>query len=370
MKIKFYEDCLLSKGYNRSVIVDTTRGKLEAIPNSLYHFIKENDTLSINEIKNKYSSEDQVIVDEYLDFLLKDEYAFLVDEQFVKNFPKINMAWDLPSQISNVIIVFKAGKWIENINKIVFLLESINCQDVEIRFKDSVQEEEINNLLDYFKKSRVNSIILIIPYLDFTDFIYEILSNQLRLEQIILYNSPKGKDIFFKTNQIKVSTKKIEDLFAINNINQFLPNMMLYMESLYHHSYFNRKLYIDYKGEIKNAPEGNFVLANISDFKSLEDIRLFLKNDQLTKYWDIKKEDCDVCKDCELKNICVDNRLPIKREDNTFYFEKECAYNPYISKWKGESGYLNLLETGVISNENHFKIDSRKVQKTNQKIWN
>lgn len=371
MKIKFYEDCLISSGYNRSIIVDTSRLKLEAIPNTLYNFIKENDTLSINEIKNKYSVENHIIIDEYLNFLIDKEYIFFVDYELVKSFPKLDIKWDMPSLISNTIIVLKAGKWIENIKKIIFLLESVKCQDIEIRFIESIKEDEINNLLDYFKDSRINSIVLIIPYLKFTNSIYEILSSQLRLEQIVLYNSPKEMDFIFETNQIKISTKKIEDLFEVNNINQFSPNLMLYMESLNHHTYFNRKLFIDYNGEIKNAPESSYVVTNLNDLKTLKDINnLLLKNNYLHSFWNIKKDDCDVCKDCEFRNICIDNRVPIKRNNNTFYFEKECSYNPYLSKWANEVGYLNLFDTGIITNKNEFKINSQKVQKMYKKIWN
>lgn len=54
--------------------------------------------------------------------------------------------------------------------------------------------------------------------------------------------------------------------------------------------------------------------------------------------------------------MCVDNRVPVKRKENEWYMETECNYNPYIAKWKGEKGYMTLLECDIQSNKKEFKI--------------
>jgi hypothetical protein len=40
--------------------------------------------------------------------------------------------------------------------------------------------------------------------------------------------------------------------------------------------------------------------------------------------------------------MCTDSRIPIQTQDGTWHFETECAYNPYLAKWKGEKGYQPL----------------------------
>lgn len=51
------------------------------------------------------------------------------------------------------------------------------------------------------------------------------------------------------------------------------------------------------------------------------------------KYWHIKKDDCNYCKDCEYRYMCLDNRVPIKQINNLWEFDASCAYNPLISVW-------------------------------------
>jgi hypothetical protein len=60
--------------------------------------------------------------------------------------------------------------------------------------------------------------------------------------------------------------------------------------------------------------------------------------------------------------MCVDNRIPKQTKVGSWYYETECNYNPYISKWKGEGGYKTLIECGIVSNENGFKINHKKLK--------
>lgn len=78
-KMTLYASCIPVKGAVRSTICDLQRTTYEIIPNSMYDFLVYYNGKSINEIKNDFSIEDQVIVDEYIDFLLKKSiYFFLI----------------------------------------------------------------------------------------------------------------------------------------------------------------------------------------------------------------------------------------------------------------------------------------------------
>jgi SPASM domain peptide maturase of grasp-with-spasm system len=371
MRIKFFEDCLITNGFRRSIIVDTTRGKLDAIPNSLYNFIKETNTFSIEDIKKEYSNDDCEIIDEYLDFLIQNEYMFFLDDLFINNFPAIELKWDYPAKISNTIISFQSKTWKRNIEKIIFFLNEINCQDIEIRFEDAINEKEIKDLILYFEKSRVSTVNLILPFIKVTNVIYDILSNYLRLEKIIFYNFQNdliNKQKPYKTNQIQITTKNLDEIFKITNINQFEPNLKLFAESKQFHTYFNRKLYFGVNGEIKSAPESNLIFENIENITEINEFKHIIDKESFKKYWEVNKVNCDVCKDCEFRNICVDNRLPFKRNNGSWYHKEECNYNPYISKWVGEENYSTLLNMGIISDENNFTIDYDKIKFINDVI--
>ena len=45
------------------------------------------------------------------------------------------------------------------------------------------------------------------------------------------------------------------------------------------------------------------------------------------------------------------------RKVGEWFFDEECNYNPFISKWKNGNGYLSLNDFGVITNSKEFSID-------------
>lgn len=50
--------------------------------------------------------------------------------------------------------------------------------------------------------------------------------------------------------------------------------------------------------------------------------------------WNITKDQIEVCKNCEFRYICPDNRIPLKRKENDYYHQTDCNYDPYKNKWK------------------------------------
>ncbi|MEX0595506.1 MAG: radical SAM protein, partial [Candidatus Paceibacterota bacterium] len=61
-------------------------------------------------------------------------------------------------------------------------------------------------------------------------------------------------------------------------------------------------------------------------------------NDIITKeafnsIWKISKSNIEICKDCEYRFMCPDNRIPQKKVDNSYQFDEDCNYNPYTNEW-------------------------------------
>ncbi len=61
--------------------------------------------------------------------------------------------------------------------------------------------------------------------------------------------------------------------------------------------------------------------------------------------WYIKKDNIEVCKDCEFRYMCIDCRCFIKDKSNIYSQPSKCKYNPYIGKWEGEKGYTPILKS-------------------------
>lgn len=79
--IKIFSCCIPVKGASRSAICDVHRGKLKIIPNALYNLLPHFDNLTKHEIISFYGEEHKQTVQEYIDFLFENEYAFYCDKE-------------------------------------------------------------------------------------------------------------------------------------------------------------------------------------------------------------------------------------------------------------------------------------------------
>jgi radical SAM protein with 4Fe4S-binding SPASM domain len=94
-----------------------------------------------------------------------------------------------------------------------------------------------------------------------------------------------------------------------------------------------------------------------------------IETPEFQKWWHIKKDDIDVCKDCEFRHMCTDCRAFIKDPENIYSQPAKCTYNPYICKWEGEEGYVPVEECGTYTRETGFVPDKKKIEKLNREIW-
>lgn len=141
--------------------------------------------------------------------------------------------------------------------------------------------------------------------------------------------------------------------FSISE-NSFFCNIPLYYESLNYNAFHNGKIHITVNGEIKDSAFSNVVFAYLKDVNTPIEFATIVNAIEVNGFWNVKKDLCDVCKHCEYRYMCVEERIPIKRYFNEWYYLEECNYNPYLGKWKGEDGYKTLKETGIVSNNDGF----------------
>ncbi len=301
------------------------------------------------------ASVDMDIVKESFRWTNKKEKAAFMKDSSTRRF-------DAPSIVANAIIDVDLNT-IENIFR---LLNSLRCKHVVLRILNSIDRIQLERIVNLINKFNVHEVTLLFNFCDFlySDSLIEVLTKTNRIKCLVIYNSPFNKNleniIFYYTSEMHFNFHKSKD--------EFFCNRSLVAESKYHHTYFNKKIFISRNGEISNSPESEHSIGNIQDFNN-DVIQSKIKSPEFQKYWYIHKEITDVCKDCEFRHMCVDNRLPYERDKNQWYHKQECNYNPYIAKWKNEEGYRTLEECGVISNEKGFSIDHDKIAAINEELW-
>jgi len=62
---RLYANCIVVKGYRRSIILDLQEERFLYIPNQLYFLIVEEDKKTLNDIINIYNTSSEYIIEYY-----------------------------------------------------------------------------------------------------------------------------------------------------------------------------------------------------------------------------------------------------------------------------------------------------------------
>lgn len=356
-----HSNCIPIEGANRSLIYDIYYNKYAFIPNELAKILRHNPSGKLRTIQRKYFKTNRKEFEEYFNFLEKEKYIFYFD--FPDQFPRISLIFKSPFIISNAIIEISDLK--DNHDTIKIISE-LHIPGIVMIIENNNKIFDYKNHLSYLEKSSTQHIDLIFRnFIEINELIFE---EEARIHTIKIFNSSFENVHMLSDEVLKKVENKINGLIFDPKI-RFNVNIQLFSESQLHHTYFNRKLYIGPNGEIKNAPECEETFGFIQDIQSAEELKEIITTKEFQKYWFVHKEITDVCKDCEFRHMCVDNRLPFQRAENEWYHKIECNYNPYICKWEDEEGYKTLEECGVKSDEKVFSIDHERIAEINEVLW-
>jgi SPASM domain peptide maturase of grasp-with-spasm system len=332
---KLFSNCIPVKGSKRSTIIDLQKGNTHFIPNDLFEILIKSDKIEVNHIYCEYGIENEEILKDYFETLIDLELGFYCSEKEIKFFPKISLDYQTPFKINNSII---EGLYeIDVYKNLITQLELLGCEYVELLLYYEIENSKLSLLLNLFEKSSIKYIGLILKF-DETkdkDFIKSLTSKKLRVSKIILHSSTEDKILDHKDYNfayINYSSKVIKDfnVCGIINVNYFSNKMNHFTESQNHNTCLNRKISIDKDGNIKNCPSMAESFGNIKD-TTLEEA---LNKPGFKKYWNINKDQIEVCKDCEFRHICTDCRAYIEDPENQYSKPLKCGYNPYTNVWE------------------------------------
>jgi hypothetical protein len=351
---KLFSDCKITLGYIRSCIYDLGRNKYDFIPNDVAKQILDNDFTNICE--------------EYLIFLKNNEYVFQLEENEIELFPLLENTFYSSSIISSIIIDIKGSKKISNLIDII--VDELNVQEIFIISGDSSDNQTLISFIEKLYFTSLKTIELVISK-NQENIINKINNNRIKNIYVYESNETKIKNLNKRNSYIVYRTEKIENITPKEqHPNFFNVNLKTYTESLERHLYFNQKIYFGKYGEIKNSPESHMIYGNVNELKNKKDLYNIISNSNFKQLWFVKKEECDVCCHCEFRNMCIDNRIPVQRNKDKWFHKNECNYNPYIGKWRGEDGYLSLVDCEIHSGVEGFFINHNRIEEINQLIWN
>lgn len=355
-----YPNCVISKGYLRSTVIDTQRKSYLFIPNDIVPILKKK-TFEFEELSRLYGAG--------MEYLVSNDIIFPVDSKFSDLFPPFNTTYDSPSIVENSIID------LDNLNLVDFeywvkQLDDLICKSLQIRIFNIITKDTFCQLMDIVDQSSIESAEVVMPYAEwlYQDTIQYLISNNYnKITVFYIFSANENNSLFYRGTRIFFSTGLYApiDSCGIVNSKLFTVNVQYTTLSLSYNTCLFKKISIDAQGYIKNCPSCSQSFGNIKNTT----LKQALEHPNYKKLWSITKDQIDVCKDCEFRHMCTDCRVYIKDPENIYSQPAKCTYNPYIAKWQGEEGYFPVEECGTYSRETGFVVNPERVAELNSQIW-
>lgn len=323
---QLFSNCIPVKGSKRAIIADLHRSRLQFVPLELV------DILNVT-IECKYTADTDIVVLEYFDFLLEEEYGFLIEESELDFFPKMNMEFKVPYPICNAIVDY--GEKLLGHKKIASQLKMLSCKWIQLRFFEEISFSSLEKIINEYTISHTAfAIDIIIPYIDSfdTESMVQLVNKYINIYRVSIYSSPfdsvtdeEGCNIIFSPNQIKGS-----ECCGVINTDTFSLNEKSFSEALNFNSCLNGKISIDIDGNIKNCPSMSKTYGNIEDTQLSE----ALTHSNFKDLWGLTKDHVLVCKECEFRYICTDCRAYLENPNDIYSKPLKCGYDPHSMEWE------------------------------------
>jgi SPASM domain peptide maturase of grasp-with-spasm system len=359
-----FESCRIITGYRRSMIYDSQRQKIYFIPNSMVFVLNKLSKKKIEEVIGDCTdNSDKAIVKSYIEFVLENELGIYLDETQKRNFPKIKLDFHYPANISNALVFFNKKNITEGyLKKIFSSLEKHGCAYFQFVFNETIEIAELKKITKISSEYNVKDLSLIFQHPNQIFNLIEI-SNLIitnpAINEVKYNNQESVKTIRLRTCTIKLIKKRKETKF-------FKPNIFLdfehYIEANTFNTYLNQKIVID---DSENVLDANNPIINIG---KIDDLDLLVKQKKVEKLWRVNKDKVSICNKCEFRYNCFDDRI-LKKHNENYVYDLECEYNPFIGKWKKETGFLSLKDSGIKVNESGVKINKKQLEKINEQLW-
>ncbi|NOU19722.1 MAG: grasp-with-spasm system SPASM domain peptide maturase [Bacteroidales bacterium] len=323
---KLFANCKVVQGAARSIICDLN-GRVFIIPskfNSFLDLLKDENGIAYEAI----SSNDGL--KELTEELEQKQMGRFFKTDSVENFPDIRVSWSSPHPITNAIIDVDEKNdtdW----EKFILQLDAIGCPFLQIRNFGEISFQKLNSILEIVDQTDVNSVQLIIPFNNQTNFWVELLGliNLFpRVADVIVYNHINKKPQSVEDNRrVRITSEMINNQNSCGNIKPYFFTLKVdfFNEAHLFNTCLNRKVALTPEGFIKNCPSMAINHGNIKDV-NLADI---IKRDEFKFWWSVKKDDIEVCKDCEFRYICSDCRAFTADINNPYSKPSKCPYDPY-----------------------------------------
>jgi SPASM domain peptide maturase of grasp-with-spasm system len=339
-RILIPSNCIITHGKFFSTISDLQFSEIYLLDKEFAVFLENSNGKLLDEVQSEISQINKVTYTKYLHQLIEEKIIYLLTAD-LENFVSLNMDFDYYAVISNILVEMHNLNNHSYNSSLFDFLDDVTCTNIEIVIYDELRDLDILNLRSFLKK--LLSLRISVRHLSFhiscsscnLNHLVSLFDEFKSLRFIVLYSTDEFVEQIDSNRYISGSPVKLASFRNCGNISQnyFSINIRNFTESKSHNSCLNRKLAIDLNGQIKNCP------AMPESFGSIKGERFkdVVNKISFQKYWDVTKDDINICKDCPFRYVCTDCRAYTER--TTFKEELDlskplkCGYNPYTNEW-------------------------------------
>ncbi len=325
-----FPDCVVTLGARRSLLCDLQHGRMRLIPNALARILTDHHREALRQIMGRF--QDDLTILEYFSFLVGDGFGDFYAQY--DEFAPVSQEYQAAAPITNAIVDFDERSE-HDLEAIRRSLDALGCQHLQLRFFFRPEKQAFERALDTFRFSRLRSIECFLAYhpqWTRVSRLRQYCRRELRLAKIWIHSAPKTES--FRTfegdgsmGQILFSATPIDSESHCGAVDQscFSCNAPSYREARNFNSCLNRKLSIDKTGLVKNCPS-----MKVDFGKYAEDTLDSVARSQLFReIFSHTKDQVEVCKDCEFRNVCPDCRAYTLENGKP----EKCKYDPFAAKW-------------------------------------
>lgn len=327
-----HSNCIPVLGAKNALICDLFRERYIRVPRDIAFSFHNNKSILLDENLAHDSDFRELLI-----LLEQDDWGHFT--KIPEQFPRLNLNYEYNGKISNCIIDIE--------NKIDYSLETIakeldllDCHAVQLRFYKAFELSYVNEILNYFQDTSVRYLEVLLQFDEVffsEEELKKILVHQIRLKNIYVFSAHKDEIVTLtKTDsghkwRIAYSSNHFKSEEACGKISEdrFTINLINFTEAKNFNSCLNCKIAIDKEGNIKNCPSLKKTFGNVKNTSLLK----VTEKETFSNFFSIKKDDIDICKDCEYRYICTDCRAYTNSEEHHYSKPAKCSYNPYNGTW-------------------------------------
>jgi SPASM domain peptide maturase of grasp-with-spasm system len=260
---KLYSYCVTTRGEEFSIVMDTQRIKCVHIPNFMHEILKEYTDHDVQKIEELYGDDGGIIM-EYLTKLEKEQFGFFTEQPAL--YPALNINWSTPGKIHNAVIEIDNVSAF-NYNDVLFQLEQLQCRHIELWLTENVNICDISGLLCTLNGSVIRSVDIIMAGSAALSpsVLLDLRSSSQKVNYVVVYNAPE--EVVDAGNKIACTSATASLLKATHSLtdNYLCISLNFYLEALHFNPYYNKKVSIDKKGNIKNTLDADVVFGHVGN---------------------------------------------------------------------------------------------------------